>query len=468
MKQGLLGSAREMAQSLLQRGRRLDILQLMLAIEEQAQQSASALEYARECLRFTPGNVDLLIHEIRLMYRLGQYQELIVTCDNALALQPDNVTFTVMKSAAMDMCHNYAEALDILQPFLKSKQPMPEVIDVATRALFGLKRYDEALQLARPCAADPRTPPQQRRTIGLQIFKILDRLGQFDAAMEACHQAQRNASGAFDKAGFSGRVEDAMATFQAKSLRMFARSGIRSELPVFVVGMPRSGTTLVEQIIAAHPMAFGGGELSELDSIAHSITTETQSMHTYPSCLADVSPAVADRLALRHLSMLKRLGGDAERVTDKMLDAWQHIGLIWMLFPGARIIHIQRDPLDVCLSCYTRPLNMPYVSNLEHLGFVARQFERLMGHWKATLDIPALTIRYEDLVADQQNTTRRIIDFVGLPWNDSCLRYYESRRKVTTLSFDQVNKPIYDSSIGRWRHYDQHLGPLKAALGLAS
>ena len=465
MKQGLLGSAREMAQSLLQRSRRLEVLQLMLAIEEQAQQAASALGYARECLRIAPGNLDLLTHEIRLMYRLGQYQELIVTCDNALTFQPGHVTFTVMKSAAMDMCHDYAGALDILQPLLAAKNPKPEVIDVATRALFGLKRHDEALRLARPCAADPRTPPQQRRTIGLQIFKILDSLGQFDAAMEACHQAQRNVSSGFDQEGFSGRVEEAMATFRAKSLRMFARSSIQSELPVFVVGMPRSGTTLVEQIIAAHPQAFGGGELSELDAIARSITTETQSMHVYPSCLADVSPAIADRLAERHLAMLKQLGGEAKRVTDKMLDAWQHIGLIWMLFPGARIIHVQRDPLDVCLSCYTRPLNMPYVSNLEHLGFVARQFERLMGHWKATLDIPSLTIRYEDLVADQQNITRRIIDFIGLPWNDTCLKYYESKRRVTTLSFDQVNKPIYDSSIGRWRNYDRHLGPLKAALG---
>ena len=175
---------------------------------------------------------------------------------------------------------------------------------------------------------------------------------------------------------------------------------------------------------------------------------------------------IANQYALAYTSRLQSLDQHALRVTDKMLGAWDHVGLIWMLLPRSRMIHVVRDPMDTCFSCYTRPLRMPYVTSMESLGFVYREHERLMAHWKRTLDLPILTVQYEDLVANQERITRQIVEFAGLEWNESCLKFWQSKRKAATQSFDQVNKPIYDSSIGRWKNYEKHLGPLKKALGL--
>jgi hypothetical protein len=179
---------------------------------------------------------------------------------------------------------------------------------------------------------------------------------------------------------------------------------------------------------------------------------------------------IADQFAAQYLSRMKAADADAKRVVNKMLEQDRLVGFIWMLLPGARIIHIKRDPLDTCLSCYTRHLNlnrMTYARNLEHLGLVYREHERLMEHWKSTLDLPFLTVQYEELVAEQERVSRQVIEFLGLPWDDRCLRYWENDRAVMTLSYDQVNKPIYDSSIGRWKNYERHLGPLKKALGMS-
>jgi hypothetical protein len=262
-------------------------------------------------------------------------------------------------------------------------------------------------------------------------------------------------------------VDLILATCSARNLRTFARVSTASDLPVFVVGMPRSGTTLVEQIIHAHPQGFGAGEIADIANMGRGLTTQLGSMYTYPESLHDLTQNAAAALATSYLTRLsERAGPNARRVVNKSLDQFEHLGLISCILPKSRILHMRRDPLDTCVSCYLRRLNMPYAASLEHLGLVYQQHERLMDHWKATLDLPILTVQYEELVADQQRITRQIIDFLALPWDDRCLRYWEADRTVTTLSYDQVNKPIYNSSIGRWRDYERHLSPLKTALGI--
>jgi hypothetical protein len=303
----------------------------------------------------------------------------------------------------------------------------------------------------------------------MQVAKVCDKIGRFDDAMAACLKAHAAVPGTFAPDEFVRRVDGLINVFSPANLRMLARATNRSQTPVFLIGLPRSGMSLVEQIIASHPQAYGAGEIPDILAIARSITAQTGSMYVYPDSVADITPEIADRLAGRYLARLTELGGAAERVTNKMLEQYEQVGLIWMLLPGARIIHVRRDPLDNCVSCFTRYLNsrtMPYVTSLEHLGLVHRQHERLMDHWKQTLDLPMLTVQYEELVADQERITRQIIDFLGLPWGDRCLRYWETKRTVMTLSFDQVDKPIFSSSIDRWKNYEKYLGPLKSALGI--
>ena len=271
----------------------------------------------------------------------------------------------------------------------------------------------------------------------------------------------------FDAGAHERFVDDLIEAFSETELPGLARAGDTSPRPVFIAGMPRSGTTLVEQIIDAHPAALGAGEIEDLPQMSRGMQVELNAYDTYPHCVSELSQTTTDTLAARYSARLDQLGGGATRVVNKSLENYLHLGLVALICPGARVIHCRRHPLDTCLSCYMGgilPARAPYVTDLGNLGRAYRQYERLMRHWQRVLDTPILEIVYEDLVKDLEGTSRRMIDFLGLEWDERCLRYYESGRAVLTLSYAQVNKPIYTSAVGRYRHYEKHLGPLKDAL----
>jgi hypothetical protein len=187
------------------------------------------------------------------------------------------------------------------------------------------------------------------------------------------------------------------------------------------------------------------------------------------------SPAVVDRLSASYMEAMRAAvparpagAAPAARVTNKTPLNFLHLPWVGLLAPRARVVHCVRDPLDTCLSCYATHFGAdhPYTYDLAHLGGFYRDYRRLMDHWRATLvDVPVLDVRYEDVVADPAGQVRRLLDFLGLPWDDRCLRFYDNRRYVHTTSYDQVRRPVYASSVGRSRHFDRHLGPLRAALG---
>ena len=182
--------------------------------------------------------------------------------------------------------------------------------------------------------------------------------------------------------------------------------------------------------------------------------------------LTRLSRGQYDSLAQRYLDLLGGRFPNALRVTDKMPQNFLHLGWIALLFPGARVIHCVRDPLDACLSCYFQMFtgDHPYAYDLANLGAYYRQYQRLMDHWRAILDIPIFELRYEDLVREPEKLGRAMVEFCGFKWDPRCLEFYKSERSVATASFQQVRQPIYSSSLGRWQHYADHLEPLKKAL----
>ena len=468
--QGLAMAAREMAEAILKaQPRSVDAMILLALMARSRHELAEVDRLAQAALQVKPHDRYVRLLHAQNLFNMGEPASAIAACDEALQIFAGDADFLLQKAMAREARFEYQQALACNEGPLKDASARAEVYTLAGRALHGLGRFEEAIHCMRAAAADVRHPPIERRRLWFLLFKTYDRLGDYDRAMDACAEAHALQKGSFNPAEFAHLLDDVINVFGGSSLRALARSNVQSDVPVFIVGMPRSGTTLVEQIIHAHPRAFGAGELPDIDNIARMLTTEAGSIYPYPAAAADLTAETATRLGGMYLARLRHLGGSAARVANKMPHDYQHVGLIWQLLPGARVIHMLRDPLDTCLSCCTRELSLtaiPYVANLEHLGFVYRQHERLMDHWKATLDLPILTVQYEELVADQERITRRIIDFLGLPWDDRCLRYWEADRTVMTLSYDQVNKPIYDSSIGRWRHYEKHLGPLKRALGV--
>ena len=225
---------------------------------------------------------------------------------------------------------------------------------------------------------------------------------------------------------------------------------------MFVVGMPRSGTSLAEQIIASHPAAHGAGELSFWEMLVRTDRDARQGTLSEPARV---------KIAEKYLRLLESHSADALRIVDKAPVNSDYLGLIYSVFPKARVIYMRRDPVDTCLSCYFQQflMGVTFTTDLSDLAHYYRGHQRLMAHWHAVLP-PGfiLEVPYEELVADQETWTRKMLDFIGLEWNDRCLNFHENTRQVVTASAWQVRQKIYKNSVARWRNYEKFIGPLKA------
>ena len=243
-------------------------------------------------------------------------------------------------------------------------------------------------------------------------------------------------------------------------------SGIEAA-PIFIVGMPRSGTSLVEQILASHPEVFGAGELPYIDHIALALGKHAEGTAAYPACLPNIPDSAFKGFAESYLKEALGAAGEAAVVTDKAPLNFRHLGLILLLFPKARIVHCRRDPLDTCLSCFFQNFaaGQDYSFDLRELGRFYRDYREMMSAWSEVLPAPVFDLVYEDLVADLEGVGRSLLSFCGLDWHPDCARFFETRRPVLTASRVQVRQPVYSSSVGKWRRYAAHLGPLVEALG---
>ncbi len=236
--------------------------------------------------------------------------------------------------------------------------------------------------------------------------------------------------------------------------------GTASSRPVFIVGMPRSGTSLAEQILASHSQAFGAGELMFWSNASNGYKARLRRA-TGPIELP------LHQFARDYLQLLERLSPDAQRVIDKMPGNFMHLGLLHAALPQARIIHMRRDPIDTCLSIYFQNFSgvIAYANDLQDLAHYYQQYRRIMQHWESVLPAgQVLDVSYEALVADPESSTRRMLEFIGLPWDARCLEFQQNSRSVVTTSRWQVRQKINNASVARWHRYRQHLGPLMSLL----
>jgi hypothetical protein len=234
--------------------------------------------------------------------------------------------------------------------------------------------------------------------------------------------------------------------------------------------MPRSGTTLVEQILASHPLVHGAGELEELNQIVLDHRNAAGQTIRYPDFVPELSRSDLTGIGERYLTAVRRRAPEGERMTDKMPSNFFFVGLIHLALPNAKVIHTIRDPLDTCISCFSKLFThgQHFSYDLGELGRYYKRYERLMAHWRRVLPPgKVLDVRYEDVVADLETQARRILAYCELPWDDRCLSFHETDRPVRTASVTQVRQPIYKSAVGRWREYEEFLGPLLEALDVA-
>ncbi|MGH7116618.1 MAG: sulfotransferase [Stellaceae bacterium] len=320
-------------------------------------------------------------------------------------------------------------------------------------------------RLARMLAAlrDASIDEVNRLFLHFAIGKLLDDLGEYREAMRHFDVGNsiRRRNTRFDRAGLAEVIDRLIGRFSPAFFAANRHSGLADETPLFIVGMPRSGTTLVEQIVSSHPAVAAGEELFFWSNRASSRGIAEATAFT---------PQAGRDLAAEYIALLRRIGPAAARVTDKQTFNFQQLGLIHLLLPEARIIHCRRHPIDTCLSMYFTYFKgrMPFVGDKADLAFAYRQYSRIMGHWRTVLPPNRFfELDYETLVADREGVTRRLIDFCGLAWDDACLQPERNQRTVTTASLWQARQPIFRSSVERWRRYEPWLGELRQLLPAA-
>lgn len=398
-----------------------------------------------------------------LANRRGNPLESNVACRHALELAPGRIDIWLLLGSNLAALGRFAEAEACWRKVLAVHPASASV----QRGLAGIGRDAEsAAETARLRAMldDAATPLAERIAAGFAAGSMFDRKADYDAAFAAFEGANRLVHASLLKAGrpfdfdmLRRYVDWTISAFPRDGFAATADWGDPSDLPVFIVGMPRSGTSLVEQIAASHHQVFGAGERKDIGDIIRALSGP----YTQRSPAEWTRDAVRSA-ASRHVARLQALGGGATRVIDKLPDNNQVLGQIAVLFPNARVIVCRRDLRDVCLSCYFQHFadGMAWTSKQADLAARARQIERLMKHWRAVLPLRMIEIDYETLVADLEGESRRLIAFLGLEWDPNCLAFDTTERLVTTASYWQVRQPLYKSSVGRWRNYRRHLGPL--------
>ena len=308
---------------------------------------------------------------------------------------------------------------------------------------------------------------QDRCNLHFAAGKIFDDIGLYNKAFDHFCRANEAKDADFDVQNWRELVDSSITLFDRPMLERI-RAQPRSTIEVvFIVGMPRSGTTLVEQILSSHSEVFGAGELTDLNVISEELVKHAGNMKMFPHCIPDVDPTTILGLGNYYMQRIAEMTDSQVRFyCDKSPNNFVFVGLMHALFPNVRVIHCRRHPLDTLFSCYMTNFKsgQEYSYSFDNLAEYYHGYHRMMNHWQEVTGIPILAVDYESVVADQQSESRRMIEFLGLNWEDGCLQFQKNARVVKTASNWQVRQPIYRNAIDRWKHYSKHLQPLSKAL----
>jgi tetratricopeptide (TPR) repeat protein len=417
----------------------------------------------RRALKLKPAFLDARLNLGVVLSLLGRYREAQDSFEKVLRVDPRN------PPALIGLGRNHA----LQGHFAEAETLYKRALDIDPRrarawaGLVELRRMTRAdvewLRGAEACAVSGLASLEEV-TLRFAIGKYYDDVGDFERAFGSYRSANellKASARPYDPTARASLVDDLIREYPSEVLSRAHAHASHSRQPVLVVGMPRSGTSLVEQIIASHPDARGAGELDFWARAVHKDQAVLRS--------GVVSDALAGKLVAGYLRELSADSRDSQRVIDKTPVNSDYLGLIHQLFPNARVIYVRRDPIDTCLSCYFQnfSLGLSFTNDLADLADYYRQHHRLVAHWRRALPAGTmLDVTYEELVADQETWTRRILDFIGLPWDPRCLEFHRAERAVFTASYWQVRQKMYRTSVERWRHYQKFIGPLRSLADL--
>jgi tetratricopeptide (TPR) repeat protein len=441
---------------------------LASALEAQERHDEAVARY-EIALRLDPGHAESCNGLGWVRHEQGRYDEALAHYRRALRLDPSLAAAHCNLGTIQGELSDFDGAERSFREALRHDPRMAGAYaQLATMRRSGLPEADVGAM--RSLLADPHLAGSRRSALHFGLAQVLDARGCFEEAADHLREANalalaewRRRGQGYDPVGHARFVDGLIAACTPGFFDRVRGWGLESERPIFIFGLPRSGTTLTEQILAGHSQVFGAGELrvgcDDLEAISDGRSDPAEA-------LARLDPDRTRGVARRHLDRLDELNVSAPRVADKMPDNYLNLGLLATLFPRARFIHCRRDLRDVAVSCWmTHFRQIRWAGDPEHIAGRFREYERLMTHWRRTLPVPMLEVAYEETVADLEGIARRLVDWCGLPWEPRCLEFHRGQRPVRTASVCQVRQPIYTRSIGRWRHYEHALAGLFAQLG---
>jgi Flp pilus assembly protein TadD len=427
-----------------------------------------AIDVLRSSMNRFPRDPDPSIALGSLLLKNGRHRDALAFYDMALQRDPNASAAHFNASVALTMLGKVDAARTACENALKISPEMSGYYQLAN--LGGLKADDPRIAVLESRAEDPRASRELRIDAGFALAAVFDTAGDADKAFPQLWRANtlKRSTLSYDICGDEDRIAKISSLFTADFLRRFAGASSSNLAPIFVLGMPRSGTTLLEQMLAGHSQVHAGGELPHMAEIARGIGILWGER-------GEASPGSDEQVrgdleqAIREYTEATRPLQGKPHFTDKLPGNFMFIGLIHLMFPAARIIHCRRDPVDTCLSNYQRLFSseVPYSYDLVELGQYHRLYQKLMQHWHAVL--PAgriLDVDYEAVVADPEIELRRVLDFCGLGFEVACLDFHTVQRSISTASAVQIRSPLYGTSVRRWKGYAAHLQPLLAALQL--
>jgi tetratricopeptide (TPR) repeat protein len=424
-----------------------------------------AEEAFRKAMELNPDSLPPAYNLALLQEVNGEFVAAAESLKLILARRPGQLDSIGALSSVLEKNGDFDEAIETLEPALSSPEKNVRVAQ-AFRTLCGkMERCSETEQYIKELLEGRVKNPDDRAALHFSLGSLFDRDAKYDLAFEQYERANSVKVQNYDPDDYTAYIDEVIRVFSSSALPNFPISKGSSEQPVFIIGMPRSGTSLVERILSSHSEVYAAGELRDVTEIAEVVASKAGGAQHFPAGVEKLTQVDVDGLSSKYLAAISAPASNAVRATDKLPHNFQYVGLIRMLFPGAKIIHCVRDARDTCLSCYSQNFfgYHPYTSNLGHLGRHYRDYQRLMAHWHSL--IPMLKVPYEEVVENPEQWSRKLVDYCGLDWEEQCLRFYEVGQMTRTASYDQVRQPIYTSAVGRWKHYESHLTQLFEGLG---
>ena len=502
-KEGRLEEAEHLYRRILrQRPRNVDALRLLAALAVRAGRNDEGEQLLDRAISIAPDYTTALLDLGRLRKEQDRFAEALECFDRAAALEPDNPQAHFLRGSTLAAAAMTHEAIEAYQACLRLRPAHVGALLGLGHLLKAVGRYDEAVASYDACIqlrpdqgetywslanlktyrfSDPTVADMRRRVRGSNLSaqsevnflfalgKAHEDRGDFDEAWEYYREGnvKQRATLSYDPVQTEVMHDRLIKAFDGDFLSSRRDSGLADPAPIFIVGLPRSGSTLLEQILASHSHVEGTSELPYLGRVATSLNRNRADGINYPEAVRELGPAHLRTLGEDYLGLARvhRRSG-APRFIDKMPNNFPHIGLLSLILPAARIIDARRHPLDACLSCYRQLFakGQAFTYDLTEIGEYYLQYQRMLDHWAEVLPGKVLTVQYEEVVADFPSQVRRLLEFCDLPWEDACLRFHESDRPVRTPSSEQVRQPIYDRSVGHWRHYARHIDELMEVL----